>query len=221
MRVKCEPGAAPSRDPPSCSKNTRIQISVLMARQKICDGSTSPAQKRSNVSASAAASQYGPFTELRRAEQALHHRAPSPQPARLGGGEPDLPAAGAHLLGEHAPKSLAQDGAAPAPVDERRRRQPQHPVDQLLVEERQPRLHGERHRVAVLVPEQRRQRERLEVGDESALHVVLRPLELRRLEPVVERGAQERLDRERVATIGEAALHQRLQHVARRPRLAR
>ena len=59
MRVKCEPGAAPSRDPPSWSKNTRIQISVLIARQKICDGSTSPAQNRSNVSASAAASQYG------------------------------------------------------------------------------------------------------------------------------------------------------------------
>jgi hypothetical protein len=32
---------------------------VLIARQKICDGSTSPAQKRSNVSASAVASQYG------------------------------------------------------------------------------------------------------------------------------------------------------------------
>ena len=117
-RVKCEPGAAPSREPPSWSKNTRIQISVLIARQKICDGSTSPAQNRSNVSASAGGVPVRPRAELRRAEQALHRGASGPQPAGLGRGEPDLPAPGAHLLGEHALQAVAEDGPAPA----RRRR---------------------------------------------------------------------------------------------------
>ena len=162
-----------------------------------------------------------PGTELRGTEQPLHRGAPGPQPPGLGGGEPDLPAPGAYLLGEHAPQAVAEDGPAPAAVDDRRRRQLQHPVDQLLVEERQARLHGERHRVPVLVPQQRRQREGLQVGHEPALEVVLRPLELRRLEPVVERGPEQRRDRQGAAAVGQAPLHQRLQHVARLPRLPR
>ena len=110
-----------------------------------------------------------------RAHQRLDRRALLPEPAELRGREADLAAALADLLGQDPAHRLAQDAPRPATRDDRRRGQTEDPFHQLLVEEGQARLHGVGHRVAVLVAEQRGQREGGEVLKQPPLEVVLHP----------------------------------------------
>ena len=205
-RAIAEVHAQPELDVDRAPEEHRI-VDLPVARAPECVGDGEPVP-------------VGSRAERGGAVEALDDRAPRAQPPHLRGREPHLPPAGPDLLGERLAQALSEDRAAPAIADDRARRETEHPLDELLVEERDPRLDRVRHRVAVFVAQQRRQAVRGEVLQEPFLQIRLRALVLRGLPRRQVLVAEEASLVERFPALGEPPLDQRLEHVARGPRFA-
>src|SRR5581483_12017358 len=80
-----------------------------------------------------------------------------PQPPRLRRLEPDLVLAVAHRRRQPVADRVTQQSLRRAVADQRRGVEPERELDEAVVEEPQPRLERERHRVPVLVAKERRQ----------------------------------------------------------------
>jgi hypothetical protein len=155
-----------------------------------------------------------PGDERRRVEQPVQHGSLSAVPPELGRREADLLAAPVDDRGQGVLQPFPEHPPVPAVADDRVRGQREDVLHELLVEEREPCLEGVRHRGAVLVTEQRRERVRGEVLEQPQLEVVGDAVVDRAPARVHEGGCEQAPHVHGVPPLTEAPAHQRPDDVA-------